>query len=583
LQTESLLIHFPSYPFTMDTLRPSSKLASMAASLADAGHAPRVADYGTLQTFERLYPSDMMPTILESQEQFNRRTPTSALGLALLHRWKLRRIARVLAAHHERVAGEIADEIAASTRPNIALFQVNSHSEFVSVLPIVRRLRQLHPQMISAVFGRYLFDYDHRGGRVASYDALWQATDEFACAYLGGAGAELARFVESIEDRSAWFTLPGIAYRHNRRLQVREATSPQNPNDLPSPLYDPAVYPAMDPANKIMLFDVDARGVVAAPTLEFDEHKTEGLGRRMLAAESMAVPHGGSNNPAVEEVSRLALAWGARAFHFAGAATTPGEVSALSYELLARRMNIRYSRDAHVGGITSASISALKASGCSALHFQIDSGSQRLLDDYYGHNFGVTRAERAIRACTFSNLYTIAGFAYPSLEDDYHTRAETVRLIERAKPDAAPISLPPAARTRRTLGLVSKRRAPSVTQGAASGIHYDMFNEREAGIDKRTLKEHLELKEAILELGIPTNVTPHTALLAELAGYSGREDEFSAQVQREMYNGDAVGVATTVQEINQGACPDTSAKSGAQSSDAIELKPFVPYQNVVGN
>lgn len=558
-------------------------LASMAAMLVDAGHVTRIADYGTLETFERLYPPEQMPAIMGSQQHFERRTPTSAMGVALLHRWKLRRVGRMLSEHHERVAREIADEMAANSRPDFALFEVNSSSEFASALPIVRRLRQLHPQMICAVFGRYLFDYDHRGGRVTSHDALWQATAEFECAYIGGTGEEFTRFADSVTERSAWFSLPGVAYRHNRRLRVLEAGSPHNHSDGPSPLYDPAVYPAMDRSNKIMLFDVDARGILAAPTLEFDEHKTEGLGRRMLAAESMAVPMNGSKNAAVDEVCRLNRVWGARAFHFAGAATTPGEVSALAYELLARRLNIRYSRDAHVGGITSASISALKASGCSVLNFQMDSGSQRLLDDYYGHGFGVTRAERAIRACTFSNLYTIARFTYPSIEDDYHTRAETLRLIERAKPDAAPIGLPPATHTRRSLSLLSRRRAPAVTQSAPSGIHYDAGNDADQGLDKRTLKDHLELKEAIHELGIPTNTTPHLALVAELAGYSGREDEFSAQIHREMFTGDAIGVATTLQEINRGACPDTDAASQARALGTAKLKPFVPYQNVVGN
>ena len=139
-------------------------------------------------------------------------------------------------------------------------------------------------------------------------------------------------------------------------------------------------------------------------------------------------------------------------------------------------------------------------------------------------------------------MFTVTRFTFPCIADDYHTKAETLRLISRMKPGSAPILFPET----------NQKTVPT----------------------RRMRRDREELCEAIRELGIPTDQTPELGLLAALAGQAGQETAFRDRVEYQLTTGDCDGLVKLVERINRMARVQVPS---------IEFKPFVPVQQAMGN
>lgn len=524
--TRSILLHFPAYPFTLETLRPQHDMASMAAILCRAGHDTRIWDYGTVENLDRLFAPELRSNLVVLAEGMCSKSLTE-IHLSLGLHWKLWRMSRHVRAQQDRLAEDAARQICAEKNTAFVLFKLDSPNDLRSALPIVRQLRRGLPETVLVATGPAIASSALTAGRAATI---------FDCLYLGPPDPILAELADSVADPTQWPSIPNLAYELDGRLAVTEARAPATLGSLPTPLYDPAIYPALDNCSKLRLFDIE---VWRRSNHENSDQSGE------------AVPFSRPAGAICEEAEQLYFQFGTRAFHFRGCSPFTAHTSALASELLARRLNIRYSRDGHAASVTPATIVALKASGCRALSFQIDSGSQRLLDDVYENPFGVTQVEQVLRASKFADIFTVARFTYPCIEDDYHTKAETLRLVTRTRPHAAPIALPPG----------------DLVQHAENPAHLSM-------VDRRIRREHLALRQEIEEQGISTGLTAQTALMANLAGYAEREQEFLEEVRHCLLTGDTPGIADLVARVNGGACTPASATI---------VSSFVSYQNAMGN
>ncbi len=236
-----------------------------------------------------------------------------------------------------------------------------------------------------------------------------------------------------------------------------------------------------------------------------------------------------------DRVAALQSRHRAAGFHFIAAGPAAAAPETLCREILARRLRVLYSREAHPGDTPSRAFAALRLSGCTAIEYCVRSGSQRLLDEHYRHPISVSRTEGQLRASAFSGIFTVAHFTYPCPEDDYHTQAETLRLIERSRPNAVKVGLMPGV-------------PPSVRQ----------------------LRDKSRLLALIEELGISTAVSAKMALMAALAGHAGQEAEFARDVERRFETCDMAGLTSIVDRINapqraaaMGACPPFAADLSA--------------------
>jgi hypothetical protein len=244
-----------------------------------------------------------------------------------------------------------------------------------------------------------------------------------------------------------------------------------------------------------------------------------------------------------------------RAFHFRG--IEHSDDATLERRLLSSGLGITFACSLDPERTAKNRMGLLSAAGCAAVNVDLSSGSQRLLDTYYRRNFTVTDAERLLRASKFSGIFTAAHVTYPCTQDDYHTEDETLRLIRRAGPSSVVVTPEP----------------PTFGSGA-KGLLAQEFGPFRRHLRSRALKQASALKEKIRELNIPLDIDANTAQMAGLAGYRGRETEFTELVGLQLLSGDTTGLAETIERIN------TAAAKPARIS---AFRPFTADGNAVAN
>ncbi len=147
-----------------------------------------------------------------------------------------------------------------------------------------------------------------------------------------------------------------------------------------------------------------------------------------------------SVNRLLEEIANLRERYNTWTFHIDNEMPSSEDVQAFSLALLKSSLFITYSRVFHCLNIQGDWVHSLHLSGCRAISVHVPTGSQRLLSKYYGCMRTISSLETAISAFVGSNFYTSIQCTYPCPEEDRHTFAETLRFIERVKPDTVRVS-----------------------------------------------------------------------------------------------------------------------------------------------
>lgn len=512
------LLYFPAFPFNVEVLRPSLALASAAGSLNRCGHEVQVMDMGTVETFERIFPIEMRPALLKAAQSMSKGgNEISQSPLSV--RWRLRGLERCAQKHQEGVAAEVATELVGRRALDFVAIRIVSTTEIPQAVSLAQRVREEKPKCVLLAYGPGVADED-RGLRplVRAFDGVLP----------GEPLSSLAGVVELLHDREKWAQIPYLRTElHPKPRSI--PTGPLRSRGAIAPAYESYVYPALAESTKVKVFDLEH-------IVYNNRESTCNVGSPMGAKSTKAM---------VDEVVRLKRMYKCHAFHFKGAAPFSKDPELLASEFLLRRLPIRYSREGHISGTNARTISSLKASGCHAMSFVVDSGSQHLLEEYFNRPFSVSQIERVLRTARFMNLHIDVVLTYPTEFDDFHTREETIRLIERTRPHSASVRF-----SSKTLNRMSAR------QRSASQ------------------REQYSLLRALAAGGTPSQISPQMALMASLCDYKSREEEFCRQLHYQFFTGDVIGVATTVELINRGACTP---------SHMLEHDSEFMHENVVGN
>lgn len=490
----------------------------MSARLIAAGHQATVHDYGSVQTFEKLHTA-RHPAARTRMVELKQKTVWDSRDLK---RSKL--YSRTLISRQERIWEEIGEKIAARRDFDFIVILVNAPKDIDPARLAAKRIRALIPSAMIVTTGP-VFD--------AAGDTTAKALRWADCVLLGHASSSLPDFARHYAAREKWATVPNLAYADGVRLAITppNAASACEADRVP-PSYDPSVYPDIDATSKILAFTIAASPVTRERKADSPQAMASGLAKQVATVQQQHHCH---------------------AFHFTDASRVCNSNYALARELLARNRRISYSMDSSIAVTNPAAIGTVSASGCQAIGFEINSGSQRLLDTYYHQPFTVTEVERTLRACRISKLFTTTSYIYPSPEDDHHTRAETLRLIERSAPDSVIVSAP--------------------VEHDRSALFHEFSPLRRLN-RKKLASARQELEAEILELDLNIGISPLSALLAELAGHQGREAEFIRQLTNQLITGDVFGALSTVERINQAA---------ASPTNTLHFKPFSAPISAVGN
>jgi len=531
MTTSCLLVRVPGAPFSINDLRPDTRLATLASSLIESGHRSCVLDYGTVEIFERLYPSGLRAGAIRHAE--SRREKKGEYGYDI-ESGPLGKFSetKAIVEHHKGVWERVGEMIAARRDFDFVLFALTHPKDLKTARVCAKRLRALIPGI--RLFGWGLaFSNNH--------DLVTKSLRTFDAVFLGTGCRSVSRLAEVLKDSMAWKTVADLAYTDGVRLNLTPPAPAEDGAAVAGPAFDTEIYPAIREQTKVELFDIEE-------ILQPGESGPKTANEKGIRRPTEAL---------LEDIRSLQRLYSAHAFHFSGCLPKSDHARDLARELLTRKLKIRYSREAHISSTPPNAVAELSPSGCRALDFRIDTGSQRLLDGYYGHPFYVTQIERALRRCGISDLFVCTRYTYPTPEDDYHTLAETLRLIARSNPDAVIVDLP---------------RRPGA--GSQRGLLFHEFRPFVKNSGKRIAAANRAARAEVEELGVELNISARFAFLAELAGHQGREAEFKTQLTYQLLTGDTFGIASTVERVNDKA---------RASEKAFFIRPFIPPHNAVAN
>ena len=564
-ENRSILVYCPGYPFDNEALKPDRQLASIAGSLLEAGHRTQIYDYGTVENVDRLTSDKVKDSVKRVADRLMSDSSLNPLE-TLDTLWRIRSADRTFQNRLHSLCHEIANRLRIAKGINFVCLKLNSIDDLQPAIVIAGKIRAVRPKLRIVAVGPFV---DVFGAHVL------RSTDLFDCLCISDHELSMIALAEKIDTPTAWSTIPNLVF--SEKGQVRHTYRMPGPAlaTLPAPAYEPEVYPALKSEQKLKLFDIeDVRGA-----------------RDVNNATPRTAPDNTLNMKPVpnvcDEMWRLGTVFGTRAFHLTGSSAPASHVSAVAHEIVRRGITVTYSREGRVDTAVPASFPNLEESGCVAMSYDIASGSQRLLDEYYNQGISVTKAEEVLKASREAGMYTIARFTYPCPADDFHTRCETLRLIARTKPHAAPLALP------NLLPLSAWFLRPKAFD---FGLNEDTYLQQSVRARRKfplpefrwrllpytigqysssqVMSEYDDLVRDVEENGVVATITESLARIARLAGYAEREREFGERVQCDFLNGDAAGIATLVNQFNEVAC--VSAKR-------VALRPSVGSQPAVAN
>lgn len=525
------LVHYPTFPYSLRALTPHARLATMAGGLANAGHDPVIWDAGTVEMLARRASGIACGQL--------RQTTDSLIG-HIADGLSIRNAVRNLRAHEQKVVAGWARALTANRPPDLLVFTVDAPEEWGGICELATLIKQSWPGTPQFITGAIPTQYSTLlNFRNRSFAGIIREGDEEA----------LCALADTVGQPSLWRGIQGLILADSEASDAK----PYSPGPVSMPVYDAGVYPAMAGDAKLRVFSIHER----VPQSQSPWRDSSASIRR--------------DTDIAREVRTVQSRYEGAAFVFEDRNVPTGAIARLSHRLLRDGLDVLHARAAHVCDITPDTMPLLRAAGCCSLGLHVFTGSQLLLDRVYGAPIGVTEIEHRIHAAKTHGFYTVAQFHFPCVEDDYHTEAETLRLVQRTRPHGALVHPPmhaglfrPAAQWRADAFGRRVAGAP----GSMPGL--DFSPNRLSTIYRGT--ECLE--HGFAEIETPTRVSAELALVAAVLGWEGDEAEFAERMQEQLAHGDPIRVSSLVESFNYRL---------AARARAEEAGGFTRFQAVVGN
>jgi hypothetical protein len=560
MKSRSILVRFPGYPFSFEALMPDYELASTAACLLAEGHETVIRDFGTVGLVDRLFPEEARGTAQQLAERFLDAGELSPLRT--LHvLWQLRAVDRAFQNRQVACCEELAGKLAGTPKTDFLALKLDQADDLHSAILLAKRLRHHNEAITLVAFGRIADLYGRQ---------LMSMTTAFDCVCVGDPEVGMTALANNIERRERWASLPNLILPGTDRPCHTQQEFVRNLDALPEPVYDADVYRALRNNRKLKLFPIEeSRG--CDNTCNGCEKASQEGGLRVQAPDRV-----------VSHMRRIAALHGVAVFQLAGAGTPLAHAADVARALVDGGHKVAYSREGHLPAAEVASLSALKASGCASLSYHVGSGSQRLLKDYFGQNVGITAVELFLRACKDAGLITVTRFQYPTPADDHHTRAETLRLLERVLPHAGLIELPEVVpRTpwyqqpwRYGLGVSFGARLEKLLRarsrfGSPCGRWRSLPFRIGDMTGAQVIQAHENLLHEVESMGVAAYMLKETPLVAHVLGWHSSLTEFRTEVLRRFLAGDVHGIARIVKDFN------ARASTGAEVAQSAQLRAAV--------
>jgi radical SAM superfamily enzyme YgiQ (UPF0313 family) len=544
----ALLVSYAGYPFTPSSLTPDNGLANLAGALAEAGHEVRVRDYGTVSMMRRLFPAELSAVLRPvgaAMLQSKGAPSAEAIG-------QLQGLSQALEAHQAAQVAALGEELAAEVRafrPAFVGFKLWNGDGFTGTVALAERLRREWPDLPL-----------YAGGPQVSWfrEIIYRRTDVFTALAYGEGERLILDLLEHATAGRPLESLPGVIFRQDGQVRQTERSAGLDLNQLPFPVYDESVYPALAGQEKAKLIVLDdSRGCPYA--CGFCTHPVES-GRRLRTASAGVL---------VDRMEELGRRHGFRAFRFSGSSTPGRLMRETAEEILRRGLDVAYTCFGHFASADGDHFEIMARSGLRAIFFGLESGCQEVLDRATGKPIRLSEVKETMQRAQQAGIFAIASMIVPLPFDTEETIQESLNFALEARPDAIPVQFPgilpgtPWLERPEDYNLQIDDRDAFLTEALEYKIkllfppaYWQPLPYRVNGLDYHQFTAlTARFVGALEQAGVLTGVPDDNVLLAELAGMTPRAFRDHARLWH--LTGDAEAVAGMIEQINQNAVSDT--------------------------
>jgi hypothetical protein len=545
-----LLVNYAGYPFAPNSLMPDNGLANLAGALQAQGKDVEILDYCTVSTLRRMTSPELRGELSQAWKTLRARGrgPIRAMkrlgALRVLHRCEKER--RRL---QDVALKEITEEVVARVRQRGATavgFKLWNGDGLEGAGQLAQAVRRRYPEV--RVFG---------GGPhvdIFSADILahYPCFDALVC----GEGEETIQYLAATgNDPASYGSIPNLILFRDGAPVPTEERMIDNLDDLPMPVYDPAVYPAMAGDEKVKIAVLDeSRG--CRNECAFCVHPVKS--HRRVRVKS--IPR------LLAEIGLLGERYGFHAFRFAGSCTPYTLLNEFAAEVIRQKRHVRYASFAHIRDSHEADFGRIAESGCVSLFFGIESGSQRILDAMR-KRIQVDQIADTLRRADAAGIFTVGSIIVPAPGEGPDSQAETLSLLKGVPLKSLMLQAPVVAprtdwfESPERYGIEFRDKARYLREALKWKIKFQLpprfWDPLPIRIGGRSYRQVLSATMAfgrkLDALGMPMGITDETYLMSVLAGMpavSFRDAALGA-----FFAGDGDAVAPLVARINAGVAP----------------------------
>lgn len=493
-----LLVYVPGLPLRIEHLLPQEELAAAAGEIRRAGHAVQILDFGAV--FSHALPP-VSPLVRRGWGLGPRRDDPTARHAAAL-------------------ASRIAMVCSERGGVDLVAFLVHEREGLAMSTLVNRELLERAEDLRTICFGGYA---ERFAPHIAAFNPAFNAV------VAEEPGASLARALRAPD--LGFAGTPGLVIREPEgAMFTGRAPKPERNAGRALPDYSAATYPQLHTGEKLLYFPV----------------------------RHTADPRAAAPISVMARVRNIRDHFHATALHFDCGPATADQLAALGRGLSA--MPGACSIAASVPAISGLAPEVLATMRCAGVHLKIPSGSQRLLDDFFGAGFTITQVEQACRVARAAGAALETAYSYPCPWDDHHTAAETLRVVSRTRPEGVTMRAPELAPgtpwyadpTRYGFRL-EHRRLARYAACATSSI-------RRSGLDAFNEGEAQKLGVSIGALGIETGLDVHELTCARLLGADEEIGAHAAALRNTIARGSHTDARTVLNALN-GAIAAATARA----------------------
>ena len=287
---------------------------------------------------------------------------------------------------------------------------------YKSALKIAETAKQVHPDCVTILGGCHATFWDDKAlEECPQLDMIVRKEGEYT----------LLESVNRLRENKRINDVLGTTCRKNGKI-IRNADRPyiENLDDLPFPAHHLLPLRRLRKQGKVIFPLTTSRGCVYWCNF-CTAVRMFGRKYRMRSPKNV-----------VDEMQFLNEKYGATQLTFCDDTFTVDQsrVEEICEEIQNRKLKIEWDCETRVDMITKDLLQKMKKAGCIAVWFGVESGSQRIIDAM-GKGFPVAQTKRAFKWTKDAGLMVVASVILGFPDETKETAWETIRLVEKIKPD----------------------------------------------------------------------------------------------------------------------------------------------------